>query len=173
MTSFVHPAAFVCGRVRLGSRASVWAYAVLRGDSDEIHIGDESNVQDSAVVHCDPGLPAIIGARVGIGHRAVVHGCVVEDDSLIGIGAIVLNGARVGAGSVIGAGAVIPEGMVIPPGSVVLGVPGRVVRAVDDELRRRQRRTIEAYLELQLRHRAGEFPAYPAGRERSAGGVWV
>jgi carbonic anhydrase/acetyltransferase-like protein (isoleucine patch superfamily) len=173
MTHFVHPAAFVCGRVRLGDRASVWAGAVLRGDSDEIHIGDESNVQDGAVVHCDPGLPALVGNRVGIGHRAVVHGCVIEDDCLIGIGAIVLNGARVGAGSVIGAGAVVPEGTVIPPDSVVLGVPGRVVRQVDDALRARQKRTVAAYLELQRRHRAGEFPAYPAGLERGSGGVWV
>lgn len=173
MTAFVHPQAFVCGRVQLGNRASVWPGAVLRGDSDEIIVGDDSNVQDGAVVHCDPGLPAVIGNRVGIGHRAVVHGCVVEDDSLIGIGAIVLNGARVGAGSIIGAGAVIPEGMVVPPGSVVLGVPGRVVREVDEELRERQRRTVQAYLELQKRHRGGEFPAYPAGRERSEGGVWV
>src|SRR5690606_38882931 len=102
MTSFVHPAAFVCGRVRLGSRASVWAYAVLRGDSDEIHIGAESIMLESAVVSCDPWLGAIIGARVGSGHLAVVHGCVVEEDSLIGIGLIVLNSARVGAGFDIG-----------------------------------------------------------------------
>lgn len=165
-TAYIHPAAMVCGQVTLGAHASVWAGAVLRGDSDRIVVGEQSNVQDGAIVHCDPGLPAIIGARVGIGHRAVIHGCTIEDDCLIAIGAIILNGAVIGAGSVIGAGAVVPEGMQVPPGSVVLGVPGRVVRAVDDELRARQRRTVAAYLALQERHRAGEFPLYPAGADR-------
>lgn len=172
-TAFVHPAAFLCGRVYLGDHVSVWPGAVLRADSDDIRVGDLSNVQDGVVIHCDPGLPAVIGARVTIGHRAVIHGCTIEEDCLIGIGALILNGARVGAGSVIGAGAVVREGMEVPPGSVVLGVPGRVVRPVDDELRARQRRTVEAYLVLQQRHRSGEFPAYPADAVRGEGGVWV
>src|SRR5690606_27176543 len=95
MTAFVHPAAFLCGRVLLGDRASIWPYAVLRADSDEIRVGVESNVQDGTIIHCDPGFPALVGARVAIGHRAVIHGCTIEDDCLIGMGAIILNGARV------------------------------------------------------------------------------
>lgn len=173
MTAFVHPAAFLCGRVLLGDRTSIWPYAVLRADSDEIRIGVESNVQDGTIIHCDPGFPALVGARVAIGHRAVIHGCTIEDDCLIGMGAIILNGARVGAGSVVGAGALVREGMVVPPGSVVLGIPGRVVRQVDEAMRERQRHAVAAYLELQRRHRAGEFPAYPAGVERGRGEVWV
>ncbi len=169
-TAYIHPAAMVCGQVTLGARASVWAGCVLRGDSDQIIIGDDTNLQDGVVVHCDPGVPAIIGARVGVGHRAVIHGCTIEDDCLIGIAAVILNGARIGAGSVVGAGAVVPEGMQVPPGSVLLGVPARVIRPVDETLRARQAGTVAAYLALQERHRAGEFPLYPAGvdRQRSA-----
>lgn len=134
---FIHPTAVIIGNVILGRDASVWPTAVLRGDADAIVIGDETNVQDGAVVHVDPGCPVRVGHRVTIGHRAVIHGCTIEDDCLIGIGAIILNGAVIGTGSVIGAGAVVREGMVVPPGSLVLGVPGVVVRAVDDELRAR------------------------------------
>ena len=105
---FIHETAVVVGDVVLGARVSIWPCAVVRADSDRITIGAESNVQDGAVLHCDPGVPCTIGARVTVGHRAVVHGATVEDDSLIGIGAIVLNHAVVGAGSIVGAGAVVP-----------------------------------------------------------------
>ena len=104
-TAFIHESATVLGNVSLGERSSVWPGAVLRGDTDRIVIGDESNVQDGAVLHCDENIPCLIGKRVTIGHSAVVHGAIVEDGALIGIGAIVLNGARIGAGSLIGAGA--------------------------------------------------------------------
>ncbi len=144
---YVHPSAVIIGDVTLGRDASVWPTAVLRGDSDAIVIGDETNVQDGAVVHVDPGFPVRVGHRVTIGHRAVIHGCTIEDDCLIGIGAIILNGAVIGTGSVIGAGAVVREGMIVPPGSLVLGVPGKVVRAVDDELRGRIVRGAKAYVE--------------------------
>ena len=126
--SFVHEAAEVIGRVTLGASASVWPCAVIRGDTDQIRVGDGSNVQDGAVLHADPGVPCTIGARVTIGHLACVHGCTVEDECLIGIGAIILNGAVIGQGSIVGAGALVAEGVVIPPGSMVLGIPGRVVR---------------------------------------------
>ena len=142
--AFVHTDAIVIGRVRIGARASVWPTAVIRADSEVISIGAESNVQDGAVLHADPGFPAIIGERVAIGHRAIVHGATVEDDCLIGMGAIVLNGARVGRGSLVGAGAVCREGMDIPPDSVVLGVPGRVVRETTPEMRDRIARTVRA-----------------------------
>ena len=155
---YIHPAAFVCGDVTLGARSSVWPTAVVRGDTAPIVIGDESNVQDGTVVHVDRGVPCTIGARVAIGHRAIVHGATIADDCLVGMGAILLNRVQVGSGSIVAAGAVCPEGMVIPPNSLVVGVPGRVVRATTDAERERIRRTVASYLELQRRHRAGEFP---------------
>ncbi|MDA1080668.1 MAG: gamma carbonic anhydrase family protein [Gemmatimonadetes bacterium] len=154
-TAFIHPSAVVLGNVSLGASASIWPCAVLRGDTDRIEVGDESNVQDGAVIHCDDGVPCIIGKRVTIGHRAVVHGAIVEDGALIGIGAIVLNNARIGAGSLIGAGAVVAEGVVIPPHSLVLGVPGKVKGPLTDEQRARVAHGYEAYVALAARHRAG------------------
>jgi len=158
--AFIHPEAFVCGDVTLGAGASVWPKAVIRADSAPIIIGESSNVQDGVVIHVDPGLPCTIGARVAIGHRAIVHGATVEDDCLIAMGAIVLNHVVVGRGSLIGAGAVCREGMVIPPNSLVLGVPGRVVRATDETLRERTGHAVAAYLDLATRHRRGEFPRH-------------
>lgn len=161
-TAFIHPQAFVCGDVTLGARASVWPTAVVRGDTAAVTIGDESNVQDGTVVHVDHGLACTIGARVAIGHRAIVHGATVEDDVLIGMGAVLLNRVRVGRGSIVGAGAVCPEGMEIPPGSLVLGVPARVVRATTDDERTRIARTVASYLALQDEHRAGAYPRHGA-----------
>lgn len=153
-TAYIHPAAVVIGDVTLGARVSVWPTAVIRGDSDTITIGDDSNVQDGTIVHVDHGVPTTIGNRVAIGHRAIVHGSIVEDDCLIAMGAILLNGVRVGTGSIVGAGAVCREGMVIPPNSLVLGVPGRVVRQTTDAERERIKKTVESYLELQTRYSA-------------------
>jgi carbonic anhydrase/acetyltransferase-like protein (isoleucine patch superfamily) len=157
-TAFVHPLAFVCGDVAIGARASVWPHAVIRGDNERIVVGEESNVQDGAVLHADPGLPCVLGARVSVGHRAVVHGATVGDGCIVGIGAVVLNGAAVGPGSIVGAGAVVPEGTAAPPNSLLLGVPARVVRETTDAERARIARTAEAYLRLQRRHRDGEVP---------------
>ena len=151
--AFVHDAAEVIGRVTLGERSSVWPRAVIRGDTEEIAVGESSNVQDGAVLHADPGFPCVLGARVSVGHLACVHGCTVEDEALIGIGAVVLNGARIGAGSIVGAGAVVPEGMEVPPGSLVLGVPGRVARPTTDAQREGARRTAAHYVELIRVHR--------------------
>lgn len=144
---YIHPSAVIFGNVTLGRDASVWPTAVLRGDTDAIVIGDETNVQDGVIVHVDPDSPVRVGDRVTIGHRAVIHGCTIGDDCLIGIGAIVLNGAIIGTGSVIGAGAVVPEGMKVPPGSLVLGVPGKVVREVDAELREKIEHGAATYVE--------------------------
>ena len=146
------------GDVSLGAEASVWYQCVLRADMAPITVGDRTNIQDLTVVHVDEDVPCAIGSDVGVGHRALLHGCVVEDNCLIGMGAIVLNHARVGAGSLVGAGALVTEGMRIPPDSLVLGVPGKVVRPVDRVLRERMRSTVEHYLELARRHRSGEFP---------------
>ncbi|HKT07904.1 MAG TPA: gamma carbonic anhydrase family protein [Gemmatimonadaceae bacterium] len=156
-TAYIHPQAVILGDVSLGAHVSVWPTAVLRGDSDRIVVGDESNVQDGSVLHADHGLPAIVGKRVAIGHRAIVHGAVIEDGCLIGMGCVVLNGARVGAGSIIGAGAVVTEGMQIPPGSLVLGVPARVVKPVTPEMTARIAATVDAYLELKEQHRSGKW----------------
>ena len=153
-TAWVHPAATLIGDVTLGEHASVWPGAVLRGDRDAIVIGAETNVQDGAVLHCDPGLPLRIGARVTIGHRAVVHGCTVEDDALIGIGAIVLNGAVIGAGALIAAGAVVGERQVIPPDSLVVGVPAKVLRPLTEEQRARVRGGYRTYVGLKELYRA-------------------
>ena len=156
-TAFVHAAAVVVGDVTLGPRVSVWPTAVLRGDSDTIVIGADSNVQDGAVIHADEGIPTTIGARVGIGHRAIIHGATIADDVLIAMGAILLNGSQVGTGSIIGAGAVVTEGKRIPPNSLVIGVPGRIVRQTTNEERERIKRTVESYLELMEQHRSGRW----------------
>lgn len=155
--SYIHPTAVLIGRVSLGERVSVWPTAVIRADADTIDIGDDSNVQDGTVIHADPGIPTKIGKRVAIGHRAIVHGSTVEDDSLIGMGAVLLNGTHVGSGSIVGAGAVCREGMQIPPNSLVLGVPGRIVRETTDAERDRIRQTVESYVKLQQKYVDGEL----------------
>ena len=159
-TAFIHDQAVVIGAVSLGARSSVWPTAVLRADTDRIEIGDDSNVQDGAVLHADEGIPCLIGQRVTIGHRAIVHGATVEDDCLIGMGAIVLNRAVVGQGSLVAAGALVAERMVIPPGSLVIGAPARVVRHVSEAQRARMARGWAGYVELAAAHRAGKFPRY-------------
>lgn len=168
-TAFIHPHALVLGDVTLGARVSVWPTAVIRGDTDAIVIGDDSNVQDGTVVHVDHGVPTTIGKRVAIGHRAIVHGSTIEDDCLIGMGAILLNGVRVGTGSIVGAGAMCPEGMQIPPNSLVLGLPARRIRDTTADERERIRRTVDAYLALQEDHRAGRVPEQSNG-DPSTGG---
>jgi carbonic anhydrase/acetyltransferase-like protein (isoleucine patch superfamily) len=153
---YIHPAAVVTGDVTLGPRVSVWPTAVIRGDTDRIVIGADTNIQDGTIVHVDHGVPTTIGARVGVGHRAIIHGATIDDDVLIAMGAVLLNHVHVGTGSIIGAGAVCTEGLRIPPNSLVLGVPGRVVRETTAGERDRIRKTVESYLELQERYRSAE-----------------
>ena len=136
----VHPSCYVdlsaqlIGDVTLGEHSSVWMNAVLRGDVNSIRVGSNSNVQDCAVLHGQRNLyPVIVGDWVTIGHNATVHGCIVEDECLIGMGAVILNGAVIGAGSIIAAGAVIPEKTIIPPRSLVAGVPGKLRRTLGDD----------------------------------------
>ena len=129
---FLAPGAIVCGEVKVGARSSVWFHTVVRGDTDRIEIGADTNLQDLTMVHVDHGQPAIIGDRVTVGHRAILHGCVIESDVLIGMGAIVLSGARVGGGSLVAAGALVREGQEIPPGSLAVGAPARVTGPVSD-----------------------------------------
>jgi carbonic anhydrase/acetyltransferase-like protein (isoleucine patch superfamily) len=130
-SAWVAPDANVIGRVVLGQGASVWFGATLRGDNEEIRLGDRTNVQESSVLHTDMGFPLVIGDDCTIGHRAMLHGCTIGDGTLIGMGATVLNGARIGKGCLIGACALITEGKEIPDGSLVMGSPGRVVRTLD------------------------------------------
>ncbi len=169
MTARIHPSAFVApgalvmGDVTLGADASVWYGAVLRGDMAPIIIGAETNLQDGTVVHVDDDEPCIIGRRVGVGHRVILHGCTVEDECLIGMGSVLLNGVRVGTGSVVAAGAVIPEGMQVPPRSLVMGVPGRIVRTVDGALAERIAETWSHYVQQARAHKAGKFPIWRDG----------
>lgn len=130
---WIAPSAIVIGRVTLATNASVWWGAVLRGDNERITIGRGSNVQDNAVLHTDPGFPLEVGADVTIGHQAMLHGCIIGEGSLIGIGAVILNGARIGRSCLIGAMAFIGEGKQIPDNSVVKGIPGKVVGEVTGE----------------------------------------
>lgn len=144
-TVFVAPSADVIGSVRLADESSVWFNAVLRGDNDWIIVGRGSNVQDGCIVHTDPGAPVTIGERVTIGHQVMLHSCTIGDDALIGNGAIVLDGARIGERSLVAAGALVPPNAVIPPDSVVMGAPGKVVRAVTQKDIERMRRGCEVY----------------------------
>ena len=153
-SAWVHATAVVIGNVTLGPDVSVWPGAVLRGDRDAIVVGAGSNVQDGAVIHCDPGQPCVIGERVTIGHRAVVHGCTVEDGALIGIGAVVLNGAVIGHGTLVAAGAVVGEGKVIPPDVLIAGVPAKVLRPLTPEQRERVAGAHRTYMELKERYRS-------------------
>jgi carbonic anhydrase/acetyltransferase-like protein (isoleucine patch superfamily) len=131
---WIAPNAVVLGRVRLQHNASVWFNAVLRGDHELIDIGEDSNVQDGTVMHTDPGCPLTVGKGVTIGHLAMLHGCTVGDNSLIGIGATVLNNARIGNNCLIGAHALITEGKEIPDNSMVVGAPGKIIRTVSTEM---------------------------------------
>ena len=127
------PGAQVIGDVELGEDVSIWHGAVVRGDTDSISIGDNSNIQDNCVVHCTKGFPVVVKKNVSVGHGAVIHGCVLEDNVLIGMNATVLNGAHIGKNSIVGAGAVVSEGKEFPERSLILGVPGKVVKELSDE----------------------------------------
>ena len=156
---WIAPDANVIGRVVIGEGASVWFGCTLRGDNEPITIGAGSNVQENCVMHTDPGFPLTIGEGCTIGHKAMLHGCTLGQNVLIGMGAIVLNGARIGDDCLIGAGALITEGKEIPPGSLVLGAPGRVVRQLDQAAIEGLRASALHYQENARRFRKGLKPA--------------
>ncbi|MEV6062706.1 gamma carbonic anhydrase family protein [Nocardia asteroides] len=134
-TAWIAPNATVIGRVSLAAEVGIWYSAVLRGDIEQITVGARTNIQDGCVLHADPGFPLTVGSGVSVGHNAILHGCTIGDDVLVGMGATVLNGAVIGAGSLIAANALIPEGAQIPPGSLVAGVPGKVRRELTEAQR--------------------------------------
>jgi carbonic anhydrase/acetyltransferase-like protein (isoleucine patch superfamily) len=153
--AFVAANATLIGRVTLAATSSVFFGAVLRADRDAIQLGERSNLQDNVVVHGDPGLPVRIGSGVSVGHGAIVHGCTIEDDCLIGMNATVLNRAVIGAGSLVAAGAVVLEDTVVPPGSLVAGVPAKVRRPLTEDERAGIRRNADTYVTLGRTYLAG------------------
>ena len=152
-TSFIAPNASLIGRVRIGEKSSVWFNTVLRGDMENISIGDESNIQDLSMGHADPGFPLVVGNRVTIGHHCVVHGCRIEDDCLIGMGAIIMNGVKIGRGSIIGAGAVLLEGMEVPEFSMVVGSPANVRKTYDERILENIRESAQIYVKRSISYR--------------------
>lgn len=154
---FIAPNASVMGNVSFGEDVSVWYGAVIRADVEAIIIGDRTNIQDTAVLHADPGDPTIIGNDVTIGHGAIVHGAVVGDCSLIGMRATVLNKAVIGKNCIIGAGALVTEGMQIPDNSLVVGIPAKVVRQISQQQAIGLKMSALHYVEMAKRHKGGEF----------------
>lgn len=156
-TVFVAPNAVVVGDVEIDEEASIWFGCVLRAEEAPIRIGPRSNIQDLVVIHTDVDRPCLVGKEVTVGHRAVLHGATVGDGALIGIGAIVLNGAVVGEEAIVGAGAVVPEETVIPPRTLALGVPAKVVRALEEEEIARLRRDVAWYVRKAQAYREGKY----------------
>jgi carbonic anhydrase/acetyltransferase-like protein (isoleucine patch superfamily) len=150
--AWVAPSADLIGDVRLGARASVWFGAVLRADNTPITLGDDTNFQDGAIGHSDPGFPLAIGDRVTVGHQAILHGCTIADDCLIGMGARILNGAVIESGCIAGAGALITEGKRFEPGSLIVGAPARAIRQIREEERQLLRASAAHYAEKAQRY---------------------
>lgn len=149
---YVAPTATLIGSIVLHDRCSIWFNAVLRGDNEPIVIGEGSNIQDGTICHTDAGIPLVVGAGVTVGHMAMLHGCTIGDDSLIGIGAVLLNRVKVGRNCIVGSKALLPEGMQIPDNSLVLGIPGRLVREVSAKEAEGLRRSAEHYVENMRRY---------------------
>ena len=154
-TAWVADSAQVIGNVVLGDQASVWFGTVVRGDMERITIGAGSNIQDTSVLHADTGQPLVIGERVTVGHQAVLHGCTVGDESLIGIGAIVLNGAKIGRNCLVGAGALVTEGKEFPDGSLIVGSPAKAVRVLTPEQIEGLRQSAQHYIDNARRFQTG------------------
>ena len=155
---WIAPDATVIGRVRLGREVGIWFGAVLRGDNEPIVVGARTNLQEHVIIHTDPGFPVTLGTGCTIGHRALLHGCTVGDNSLIGMGAIVLNGARIGNNSLVGAGALVTEGKEFPDGALIVGSPAKVVRMLDDAAIARLRKSADHYVANAARFRTGLRP---------------
>ena len=154
-TAWIADSAEVMGNVHLGPDASVWFGCVLRGDTESMHIGEGSNIQDLSVLHADFGQPLHIGRHVTVGHKVMLHGCTIGDESLIGIGAVVLNGAKIGKNCLVGAGALVTEGKEFPDGSMIIGSPAKVVRQLTPEQMEGLRMSAQHYIENARRFKNG------------------
>jgi carbonic anhydrase/acetyltransferase-like protein (isoleucine patch superfamily) len=157
---FVHKTAVIIGSVTIHRNCGIWPISVIRADENTIEIGEGSNIQDCCVVHVSEGNPTRIGKNVSLGHGSIVHGATIGDGVIVGMNAVVLNGAKVGSGSIIGAGALVKEDSVVPECSLVVGIPGRVVRAGDENLKKYAIKNAITYQELAKRHKKGEFSDY-------------
>ena len=158
-SAYVDPSAQIIGDVTVGERSSIWPNASLRGDIGPIRIGSETSIQDNCAMHLDEGFPLTVGDRVTVGHSVTLHGCTIEDDTVIGIGATVLNGARVAKGSVVAAGSLVPEGMEVPPSTLVMGVPAKPRRPVSEEEQKRFGENVLHYVERARIYLAETQPA--------------
>lgn len=154
-SNWIAPDAALIGNIDVGRDVSIWFGAVIRGDNEAIMIGDGSNVQEHTIMHTDPGFPLVIGRGCTIGHRAMLHGCTVGDNTLIGMGAIVLNGARIGDNSLVGAGALVTEGKTFPDNSLIVGSPAKLLRTLDDAAIARLKASAEHYVRNGKRFIAG------------------
>lgn len=154
-TNWIAPDATVIGKVRIGRNVGIWFGSVIRGDNDPIVIGSDTNVQEHSVMHTDPGFPLTIGTGCTIGHRAMLHGCTIGNNSLIGMGAIVLNGAVIGRNCLVGAGALVTEGKIFPDNSLIVGSPAKVVGTLDEDAIEGLRRSAVHYVENARRFKAG------------------
>ena len=154
-TYWVADTAVLIGKVRLKHEASVWFGAVVRGDNEWIELGERSQVQDNATLHTDPGFPMTIGSNCVIGHNVIMHGCIIGDNSLIGMGAILLNGVKIGKNSLVGAGALVTEGKAFPDNSLIVGAPARAIRTVDDKIMQMIREGADIYVRRWKRYAKG------------------
>lgn len=143
---FIAPNAIVVGSVKIGHQVSIWFNTVIRGDNDWISIGDNTNIQDGSVLHADPGYPIDLAQGVSVGHKAMLHGCSIGENTLIGMNAVILNGAKIGKNCLIGANALVPSGMEVPDGSLVLGSPGKVKKTLTEEAIADNKRIAEIYI---------------------------
>lgn len=153
-TAFIAEGAVVLGAVTVGREASIWYSCVLRGDINHISIGDESNIQDGTIVHVSDDFAAVVGNRVSVGHRAIIHACEIGDEVLVGMGAIVMDGVRIGPRCIIGAGALVTKGMQVPEGSLVMGSPAKIVRTLSLDEQRGNAALAQKYVEVSARFRA-------------------
>ncbi len=156
-SAYVAPSAIVMGAVTLGEYSSVWPGAILRGDIEEIRVGRGSNIQDGTIVHLADDMPVEIGEFVTIGHGAMIHACKIGDSCLIGMRAIVLDGAEIGAESIVGAGALVTKGTIVPPGSLVMGMPAKVVKSLDENTRKSLRHWAEKYVKVSRAHKKRDY----------------
>ena len=156
-SAYVAPSAIVMGAVTLGEYSSVWPGAILRGDIEEIRVGRGSNIQDGTIVHLADDMPVEIGEYVTIGHGAMIHACSIGDSCLIGMRAIVLDGAEIGAESIVGAGALVTKGTIVPPGSLVMGMPAKVVKSLDENTRKSLRYWAEKYVKVSRAHKKRDY----------------